>query len=162
MPIVYNDTLFAVLALERIGSEFFDRETINICEQTLAILSPFLMLKQNNELTWLQKLAFSVKASLTSLFGFQYLAIKLFSLALVIFISLSSMFDGDFKINANAVLEGKIQRTVSALMEGYIAIANARAGDTVLKGDIMAAMEQDDLILEKVKLQSELQQIHRE
>jgi hypothetical protein len=39
--------------------------------------------------------------------------------------------DGDYMITADASLEGKVQRAVTAPMQGYIVEARARAGDIV-------------------------------
>ncbi|MFW5451375.1 MAG: efflux RND transporter periplasmic adaptor subunit [Methylophagaceae bacterium] len=162
IPFVSNDDVFAVMTLERSQNMPFDQESINICEQTLALISPFLILKRNDEQIWLKKLGISVKNIVTSIFGFDHLAIKLMTIVLATFISYAAVTDGDFRVSADAVLEGRIQRTISAPLDGYIASAKIRAGDTVLQGEILATMEDDDLKLEKVRLLSEQQQLQRE
>ena len=162
IPFVYDESVFAVLTMERNEANPFDQQTINICEQTLALISPFLKLKHYDELFWVQKLGRSTKNFLTKLFGYQYLRLKLLALALFIFISFSATMEGDFRISADAVLEGRIQRTISAPIDGYIQTAIVRAGDTVLKGKIMVIMESVDLKLEKNKLEGEQKQLQRE
>lgn len=162
IPLVYNKSVFAVLTMERSEEKPFDQETINICEQTIALISPFLNLKQNDELFLVYKLGLSAKNYVSNLFGYHHLEFKLLALAMIILISFSALVDGDFRIQANAVLEGRIQRTISAPIEGFIKSANVRAGDTVLKGEIMATVEDADLKLEKIKLQGEQQQLQSE
>lgn len=162
IPLIDNDSIFAILTMERNEDRPFDQDTIYICEQTLALLSPYLMLKKNNERLWIKKLGSSIKSSLSSLFGFQHLGLKLASFTIIAILSLASFIEGDFRVGADAVLEGKVQRTVSAPMAGFIESANVRAGDIVAKGDVLATMEDSELKLEKVKLVSQLLQLRRE
>ena len=162
IPFVFDESIFTVLTMERSEAHPFDQETINICQQILALISPFLKLKQDDELLLPQKLGVSIKNNLTDIFGFKHLGIKLTALAIVVFICFAALTEGDFRIQADSVLEGKIQRTISAPLDGYIKSANIRAGDTVLKGETMATMEDIDLKLEKIKLVGEQQQLQRE
>ena len=162
IPLIYNESVFAVLTMERSEANSFDQETINICEQTLALLSPFLSLKHKDEMFLIQKMKQSVKNSLTELFGFKYLGVKLLTLATVLVISFAAIIEGDFRIHADAVLEGRIQRIVSAPMDGFIKSAKVRAGDQVSSGEIMATMEDTDLKLEKIRLAGEKQKLQRE
>jgi len=162
IPLVYNESIFAVLTMERSESQPFEQETINTCEQTLALISPFLKLKQDDELFITQKLAKAAKNLFAGLFGFKYLGFKLLSLAAIAIICFSLLVEGDYRIHANAVLEGRIQRTIPAPMKGFINSAEVRAGDTVTKQQIMASMEDVDLKLEKIRLAAEQQQLQRE
>ncbi len=162
IPLVYEESIFAVLTMERSGNEPFDQETINTCEQTLAMISPFLKLKQDDERSLIEKSVKTSKNFLADLFGFKYLGLKLLSLATLAIISVSLLIEDDYRVHANAVLEGRIQRTIPAPMKGFINSANVRAGDTVLKQEIMATMEDVDLKLEKIKLTAKHQQLQRE
>lgn len=162
IPMVYKESIFAVLTMERNENQLFDQEMVNICEQTLALVSPFLKLKQDDELLLIQKLAKASKGFFATLFGFKYLGYKLVFLASMMMLLFSLLVEGDFRVHADAVLEGRIQRSVSAPLRGFINLAKVRAGDTVLKGEIMAAMEDADLKLEKIKLTTEQHQLKRE
>ncbi|MFW5443273.1 MAG: efflux RND transporter periplasmic adaptor subunit [Methylococcaceae bacterium] len=162
IPFIYEESIFAVLTMERSEVNPFDQETINICQQTLALISPSLKLKQDDELFLIQKLALYTKNKLTDIFGFKYLGLKLIALCSVVFICFAALTEGDFRIQADSVLEGRIQRTISAPLDGFIKSAKVRAGDTVFKGEIMATMEDVDLKLEKIKLVGEQQQLQRE
>ncbi len=162
IPFVYDESVFAVLTMERSEATPFDQQAINICEQTLALISPFLKLKYDDELFLIEKMSKVSKNFLAELFGFQYLGAKLLLMAIIAFISFSMVTEGDFRIHANAVLEGRIQRVISAPMDGFINSAKVRAGDTVLKAETMATMEDVDLKLEKIKLTAEQQQLKRE
>ena len=162
IPLVYNNAIFAAVTMERSESQPFEQETINTCEQALALISPFLKLKHDDELSLIKKTAKASKHFLQELLGYKHLGLKLTLMVTAIIITFSAMTEGDFRINANAVLEGRIQRTVSAPMDGFIYSANVRAGDTVIKQEIMATMEDVDLKLEQIKLAAEQQQLKRE
>jgi RND family efflux transporter MFP subunit len=69
--------------------------------------------------------------------------------------------DGDYRVPAKAVLEGEIQRSVVAPFEGYIAQAYIRAGQTVKKGQLLAKLDDRDLLVEKQKWSSEFEQNDR-
>ncbi len=162
IPLVYSGAIFAVLTMERSGTQPFDQETINTCEQTLALVSSFLKLKQDDELFFVEKMAKATKNMLADVFGFKCIGLKLLSLVTLAIIILSLLIEGDYRVHADAVLEGRIQRVIPAPMKGFIDSAKVRAGDTVLKQEIMATMEDAYLKLEKIKLASERQQLKRE
>lgn len=162
IPFVHEDAVFAVLTMERSEAKPFDQETINICEQTLAMISPYLKLKQNEELMWFQKLNLMARDFFSNLLGYQYLGLKLSGFVAFIIMAIGSVIDGDFRIQADSVLEGRVQRIISAPMDGFIDSTEVRAGNTVAKGQIMARMEGADLNLEKKRLLGEKQQLKRE
>ena len=162
IPLVHEEVIFAVLTMERSGDETFDAATINSCEQTLALISSFLKLKQDDEQPAIQKVFNSSKSFLSELFGFNYLGLKLSALATLAIVCFSLLTEGEYRIHANAVLEGRIQRTIPAPMKGFIHSAKVRAGDTVVKQQVLATMEDVDLKLEKIKLTAKQQQLQRE
>ena len=162
LPLSYRDSIFAVITLERSEEQPFAPETVRLLEQTLALLSPFLQLKHEDEQHLLAKIGSDLKKKLSRLFGLKQLGLKLSAMSISLLLVAASVLNGDFKIHANAVLEGKVQRVVAAPMQGFILTAEARAGDTLKKGAMMAAMDDSDLKLEAVKLDSQQQQALRE
>jgi RND family efflux transporter MFP subunit len=88
--------------------------------------------------------------------GFRYAAASL--LALLIFIS---VFEAEYRVPAKAALEGEIQRAVVAPFEGYIAQAYIRAGQTVKQGQLLARLDDRDLLVERQKWLSEFEQNDR-
>ena len=162
IPLVYQDSIFAILTLERKEEKPFDPESVRLCEQTLALVAPFIKLKQEDE-RWLgSKVWETVKKQLAAFFGLDYLGLKLGALILIGFIIFAAITEGEFRIHADAMLEGRIQRTVAAPMDGFIESASVRAGDTVEKDEMMAKLEDDNLKLEKIKITSQRQQLRRE
>jgi len=68
----------------------------------------------------------------------------------------------DYRISAQAELEGKTQRAVVAPEDGFIRESFARAGDTVAAGDLIARLDDDELQLESRKLSNALAELDRQ
>jgi RND family efflux transporter MFP subunit len=67
-----------------------------------------------------------------------------------------------YRISADATLEGRVQRALVAGVSGYIREANARAGDLVQAGDVLARLDDRDLLLERRKRESQKLQLEKE
>lgn len=73
--------------------------------------------------------------------------------ALVAILALSFVV-GDYRISAQATLEGSVQRAVVAPFDGYVKSAPKRAGETVAAGEILAKMDDHELQLSRLQLES--------
>ncbi|MBD3785730.1 MAG: HlyD family efflux transporter periplasmic adaptor subunit [Sphingomonadales bacterium] len=62
------------------------------------------------------------------------------------------------RVTADAVIEGSVMRAVVSPVEGFVEAAPVRAGEVVRAGDLLAQLDQRDLILEELRLQSEAAQ----
>lgn len=162
IPLISNGFLFGAVTLERSEEQSFDPEAVRLCEQTVALAAPFLKLKQQQERWLIQKLWDSFKTNCAGIFGLQQVGLKLTASLLATFLLFASIAEGDFRLHADAILEGKVQRVVAAPMDGYIASAAFRAGDTVKKDDVLATLDDKDLKLEHLKMSSRRQQYLRE
>ncbi|MFK8076131.1 MAG: efflux RND transporter periplasmic adaptor subunit [Granulosicoccus sp.] len=63
---------------------------------------------------------------------------------------------GTYRVTGTASLEGEIQRAVVAPFDGYVAVAHARAGNTVVAGELIAELDTQDLMLEQQKFAAEI------
>jgi len=75
--------------------------------------------------------------------------------AAAVLLLLLALAPADYRVSAPARLEGSVQRALVAAVPGYVAEANARAGDVVEAGDVLARLDDRDLRLEQRRLQSE-------
>jgi multidrug efflux pump subunit AcrA (membrane-fusion protein) len=62
-----------------------------------------------------------------------------------------TLVKGDFRVSGDAVLEPRIQRAAVAPFRGYIAEAPVRAGDLVREGDLLAVLDDKELVLERAR-----------
>lgn len=67
----------------------------------------------------------------------------------------------DHRVSAQAVVEGAVQRAAVAPFEGYLRDAPARAGDLVKQGQLLARLEDRELLLERVRWEAELEMAQR-
>jgi len=162
IPLVAERKVFGAVTL--IGSESspIDRKTVDHCRQTLSLLTPYMALKRDQERSILAKLGGSIGNGLRTVFGLSFLRTKLVVTALVALLTVTSLLQADFRITADAVLEGEVQRVVAAPISGYLLSSAVRAGDTIRKGDIMASLNDEELRLDLARLGGRMQQARRE
>lgn len=162
IPLTHQQEIIGAVSLLRSEQQPFNQETQDLCQQTLSLMSPFLALKKQHEKSLLRKIAGSIKQRLGQLFGLKFLQFKLFAILAILLITATSLIESDFRVTADAILEGKIQRVVTAPVSGYLFSASVRAGDTVTQGDELASLNDSELKLELTKLNGNLQKLRRE
>ena len=162
IPLIHEQKVFGAVTLLRSEEKPFDRDMLDLCRQTLSLMTPFLALKRDDEKSLIGKIGVRLKKRLNDIFGFKHLKLKFLAVAATLLVSLSILIESDFRISADAILEGKIQRVVAAPISGYLLSASVRAGDTVHKGDLMASLDDSELNLELTKHNGELQKARRE
>ncbi len=92
----------------------------------------------------------------------KHLRFKLVVSAIATILVLASLVETTFRISADAVLEGEVQRVVAAPISGYLLASAVRAGDTISQGEVMASLDDSELKLELTKLNGRLQKSRRE
>jgi len=162
IPLIHDQEVFGAVTLLRSEEMPFDSETLDLCQQALSLITPFLALKHDDEKSLIRKIGVRLKKRLGDFFGFKNLVLKLFAITAVIVLSLAILIESDFRVSANAILEGRVQRVVAAPISGYLLSASVRAGDTVRKGDVMASLDDAELKLELTKHSGKLQKALRE
>ena len=162
IPLASSGKVFGAVTL--IGSESspLDDRALERCQQILSLLAPFLMLKRDQERGLLARMADCIGSTLGTLFGLRYLKTKLAVIVVATILTMASLVEADFRITADAVLEGEVQRVVAAPISGYLLSSAVRAGDTIRKGEIMASLNDSELKLELARLNGGLQKSRRE
>ena len=155
IPLTAGERVLGALVLELPAGAEFDARTVELCEHAALLVGPVLDVKRRED-RWLAEKAFdSMRTHWRHLVGPRHAALKLWTLLAALALAFFSIVDGDYMITADASLEGKVQRAVTAAMQGYIVEARARAGDIVREGDVLAAMDTRDLRLERQKVLSQ-------
>jgi multidrug efflux pump subunit AcrA (membrane-fusion protein) len=162
IPLVSSGKVFGAVTL--IGSAEFplDSKSLGLCQQILSLLTPFLALKRDQERSTLARLVDSIGNGMGAVFGIRHLKAKFAIAMLASLITLTSLIEADFRITADAVLEGEVQRVIAAPISGYLLSSTVRAGDTISRGDIMASLNDSELKLELTRLNGGLQKARRE
>ncbi|MCP4433752.1 MAG: HlyD family efflux transporter periplasmic adaptor subunit [Gammaproteobacteria bacterium] len=162
IPLINETKVFGTITLLRSEEHPFDKQTLMLLQQTFALITPYLALKREKQKHLILKIGSALKRQLQNLLGFRFLKFKLAMVLLAVVTTFASLIEGEFRVSANAILEGKIQRVITTPFAGYLLSASVRAGDTVRKGDIMASLNDSEINLQLEKLRGELQKIKRE
>jgi multidrug efflux pump subunit AcrA (membrane-fusion protein) len=113
----------------------------------------------------LQRTRELLRTRIAELSGEDYPSRKLLAAALLGTLLLLTFATGDYRVTADATLEGRVQRAVVAGIDGYVAEANARAGDLVRRGQVLGRLDERDLLLERRKwvgMRAQLDEEYRE
>lgn len=162
LPLIHDNEVFGAITLLRGEQNPFDRETLNLCQQAFSLITPYLALKREQEKSLFLKIGSALKTQLQNVFGVRHMKLKLASIVLAAMLIGATLLQGEFRVTADAVLEGKIQRVVSAPFSGYLLSSSVRAGDTVQKDQVMASLNDEDIQLQMAKLRGELQKNRQE
>lgn len=162
IPLTAGGKVLGAMVLELPAGAQFDAHTVELAEHAALLLGPVLDVKRKED-RWLgRKAVDSVQTHAGHLIGPGHIALKLWAIVLAAVVAFFALVDGPYMITADANLEGLVQRAVTASMQGYVVEARARAGDIVRKGDVLAALDDRDLRLERQKIVSQRGQIESE
>lgn len=162
IPLAQGNRIVGAIALERPVDQPFDDEAIKLCEQAAVLIGPLLEVKRKDDRWLFQKAWDSWKSYLQKLTGPRHSILKLVSGSLLALLIFFSFANGDYRVTADARLEGSVQRAMAAPLSGFIATANVRAGDIVSEGDVLFTLDDRDLWLERLKWLSQKSQFERE
>lgn len=160
VPLTAGATVLGAMVLELPAGVLFDARTVELSEHAALLVGPVLDIKRREDRWLAQKVMDSVALQVSHLIGPRHVALKLGVLFVVLTVIFFAIAEGDYRVTADATLEGAVQRAVTAALPGFILEARARAGDIVRKGDLLARLDDRDLQLERTRLLS--QQAQRE
>jgi len=156
LPLYDNDQPFGAIVFEwtREPTDVELRQLVHLC----TLSGPILAAKYAADhpwKTWRKRTRKSLSRKhnlwLTALLG--SIALLLLGLATI---------NTNYRVSTDVIIEAEQQRTLVAPMDGFIASAHSRAGDTVAQGEELGSLERRELELEREKIVSELQQTKRE
>ncbi len=162
VPFSSGGEFVGVLTLERSEGQAFDDDRVKLAEGVTELVGPVIITKRRDDKWLIAKVFDSAKEQLKRLFGPRHLTYKLVAILLAAIGTFCVVAEGDYRVAADALLEGEVQRVVAAPQEGFVATAEVRAGDLVEAGQVMAQLDDRDLELERLKLASERDQYQKE
>jgi hypothetical protein len=92
------------------------------------------------------------------LFGPSHYVWKLGSSAALITLCVLFLVPFQYRVAAPAIIEGEVQRVVASPFDGFVAASLARAGDVVKQGQVLARLDDRELLLEQAQWQSTREQ----
>ncbi len=148
LPLVAHGHIIGALCCERAGQRPFDAATMARLTGIAALLGPIIELKRKDDRWLIAKIKDALHDHLSRLAGPRHVAAKTAAAALTVALLLS-FGSGDYRITADATLEGTVQRALVAPIDGYIGSASVRAGALVKAGDVLASLDDKELRLEQ-------------
>jgi RND family efflux transporter MFP subunit len=161
LPIFRDDRVEAVFTLERDQAPFNAGEQ-DFAEAATGLAGGMLLHRAAEEQWFTARLRQRAKAVTRPVWGEGHSGVKLVLLLLVGTVVALSLLTGPFRIHAPTTVEGGQLRAMAAPFSGYLASAEARAGDRVEAGQLLAALDDHDLRLERIQTDSEIARFERE
>ncbi len=152
LPLESAGEVVGALTLERAPGFQFDELSVEICQAVAAVAGPIVELKRGNERGLLAHAGHATADFWKKLVGPGHPVLKLVILLVAGVSAFLATATGDYRVSADATVEGEVQRAISAPFEGYVAQALLRAGDTVREGQLIARLDDRDLRLERIRL----------
>jgi len=158
--LTWNEDIIGAITLERATP--FSAEQIATLEDTATLLGPILELKRRDDRWLILKAWDSLRDYAQKLVGPSHVGLKAAAIATALVLLYLTFATGTFRVTADATLEGAVTRVAVAPIDGFIVEAPARAGDLVAAGDVLAVLDERDLLLEQRNLQSQRDQVESE
>ena len=162
IPLRHRDQFVGAICLERPEKQGFDASVVQHAEKIAALIGPLLHVLRQEQRGIFTRLKDSFNNAKINIFGQEKSAVQFSGISLILVLTFLSFYPGSYRVTADVIMEGRIQRSLAAPVEGYIATAEKRSGDVVKTGDLIATLDDKDLKLDAIKLKSQRQQLQRE
>ncbi|MEM7251782.1 MAG: efflux RND transporter periplasmic adaptor subunit [Pseudomonadota bacterium] len=162
VPLREGDEIVGALMFKRSAGEAFDESVIEFCRHVATLVGPIMSLKRRDDHWLREKPKQALANGLSRVFGPRHIGFKLSMIALAALVIWLATAEGEYRVTADATLEGTIQRAVTAPIDGYVMSAAVRPGDVVKAGDELSRLDDKDLALQRVKWASRREQHTRQ
>ncbi len=150
VPLYVKGRYYGALTLERQKDRPFTEEELAYVKSVVALSGPALENKHQQDRHLVFLILGSLKRQAERLFGAGYTGRKALLMALILLVAVFSFVRGEYRVAADAVLEGAVQRSIAAPFDGFIQSAPARAGDVVTSGHLLCTLDDRELRLERL------------
>jgi multidrug resistance efflux pump len=147
------------MTLERPGDRPFAPDEIELCRSVAMAVGPLLAIKRERDRPWLARQGLALGRGLRRVANPRR-PLRLLGLALLLAAIAVAMLPGNYRVSATSTLEGAVRRVIVAPIDGYVITAEARPGDTVAAGDVLASFDDRDLRLERLQVAAEQAQLN--
>lgn len=165
IPFKLGEHLGGALTLERGTDHPFQDEEIMLCQSVLALAAPVLEERRKNDRWIVTKVLEAGFTQVAQVLGPHHLGKKVAVIVTVLMVWFLSTARGMDHLGVDTALEGAVKRAVVAPFNGYVKLANFRAGDVLKEGDVLCELDDRDLRLERwnwltkrIQFQRELQE----
>lgn len=155
VPLVDREVCYGVLLFERSADKPFSTHE-RIRKEALANMVGLALEQKRQSQQSLGVLLWdALKNSFSVALKPGYIGRKLAFLCLTFLLVFFSLFEAQYHLASDAVLEGAELRSVVVPFDGFLESAKVRAGDQIVAGDEIASLDTRELRLQRLKWQSE-------
>jgi len=162
LPLYAHDRYYAALMLERQDDRPFTKDEQSYIKSVAALTGPALENKFQNDRPIVFVVLAALKRQAEKIFGAGYVGRKVAILAAALLVIFFSVARQDYRLTADAVLEGSVTRSIVVPIDGYIQESFVKAGHTIQKDAVMCRMDGRDLELERQNWLSRKRQYERQ
>lgn len=161
VPLIDGAQTIGVITFERKALMPFTQSEQRLAAALGVMFGPAWALQRQNERSWLHRTRDRLHDGMQMVFGPRHPGIKLIVASVCALVVVLGLWRSDHRVSAPTVVEGATQLASVAPFDGFVAQALVRAGDTVRAGQLMARLEDRDLLLERASRMAELGQVQR-
>lgn len=163
IPFIDKDGfVYGAMTLERSTENPFEPDIVELCDSVASLIGPILDEKRKNDRIIIKKIGESLSLQIEKVIGPGHILLKLSVILFVSIVLFFSLAKGDYRVTAKTTIEGAIQHSIVAPFTGYIFENKVRAGDTVRKGQVICSLDDRDLRLQRIKIESQKEQYLRQ
>jgi multidrug efflux pump subunit AcrA (membrane-fusion protein) len=161
VPLVVAGETVGGLTLAR-GDGPLDDEAVETARQVALFVGPALE-RQRLADRGPHRVAWDgLRGGLRALLGSGAVGLKLTAFAVTAALLFCLLATGTWRVTADAVLEGTVRRVITAPLDGFVTSAERRPGERIRAGEVLAVLDDRELRLERMKWQSEREQLVRQ
>lgn len=162
VPLLDRGVIVALLMLERAAdAPPFAQEDRLFLDAAAGLVGPAVALRQREERWIAGRIRGQTVQFARALFGPRRPLAKALGIGAVLLFLFLLVPVAQFRVSADAALQGSIQRVAAAPFAGFIAGSNARAGDVVREGQLLATLDDRELRLDHARWSGEVAQYDR-
>ena len=151
VPMFQGDREVGAIALERFSGGAFTEDDIDVSEALCAAVGPILADKREKDSSIVVLAGRRALQSAVWLFGPRRLGLKALGVLAAGAALYLSVATDTYRIHARSQMQGEVRRVLSAPFDGYIRAQYRRAGQVAEEGQVLAEMQDNDLILDRLR-----------
>jgi biotin carboxyl carrier protein len=162
LPLGSGEAIFGALSLEIPSGQVLSESSIEQIKTITSLAGPILNTKRQEDRPLVMKALDRFRETWKALAGPNHPALKTAGAVALVLLVFFAFAEGMYRVKATTILEGSVQRVMSAPFSGYIAEAPARPGDVVQAGATLCRLDDRDLKLEHLKWTAQREQLQKE
>jgi biotin carboxyl carrier protein len=162
VPLTRAGRILGAVTFERRSAQGADDRSVRFTEEVAALLGPAFALHRASQAGPVARIRTWLRDRIAPALGLQRFESRAATAVLGAVLLVFAIAPTSHRITADAALEGRIQRAIVSGIDGYLLQVNVRPGDVVTRGQILARLDDRDLLVERRKWAGRREELSRE